>query len=110
MPRITPEEKKAKLREKLAAIEHQLQQADAQVKIAQKRQEIRKQILAGKVALIHMHRYPDDPWSKELAKLLELTIQGKDRLLFGLEYGMNPGVQGATDATGSEMVHSPPVR
>jgi hypothetical protein len=104
MPRINPEEKKAKLREKLAAIEHQLQQADAQVKIAQKKQEIRRQILTGKLALNEMAQHPFSSFSQKLLSLLDCAITGKDRALFP---GLDTRFHGANDATSSEMVHSP---
>ena len=102
MARSTPEEKKARLREQLAKIERELQQADAQVRVAQKQQEIRRQILAGRVAIRHMETYPEDAWSKRLTQMLSKTIQGKDRALFPLLESA-----GVTNVASSEMVHSP---
>ena len=104
MPRINPEEKKAKLKEKLARIEAELEQANAQARVAQKQQEIRAQILAGRIAVRHMEAFPNDPWSKKFSHMLDIVIHGKDRALFPV---LDSQSQGVTDVSGSEMVHSP---
>ena len=64
----------------------------------------RKELLAGRIAVRHMEAFPHDPWSKKFSHMLDIVIHGKDRALFPV---LDSQSQGATDVSGSEMVHSP---
>ena len=70
MPRISPDEKREKLLKERGKLDAQLRALDAQQKETQRKRDTRRKVIAGAIALEHLERNENDPFSVKLRELL----------------------------------------
>ena len=74
-----------KLKEKKAQIEAQIKKAQARERVQQRKDDARRKIIAGALALNHMEANPEDAFSQKLWRLLdEYVVKEKERSFFDL--------------------------
>jgi hypothetical protein len=74
-----------KLREKKSQIEARIKNIQSRERQLARKNDTRRKIIAGALALHHMEKNPDDPFSKKLLRLLdEYVTKPYERNLFGL--------------------------
>lgn len=89
MPRISPEEKLKKLKEKEAQLKAQFQKVSAQKKQDDRKIDTRRKVLAGAVVLKACET--DGGLKKQVWDLLEKNlVLNKDRVVFGLAQKPEP--------------------
>jgi hypothetical protein len=102
--KTTPQSRLEKLREKKAQIDAQIKNVEARERQQARKDETRRKIIAGALALHHMENNPDGPFSKTLLRLLdEYVIRSNERRLFGLSpLPDEAGQSHANDASGKK--------
>lgn len=84
MPRKTAEQQLAELEAKEAQLKARIQDVRSQVKAKERKQDTRRKIIAGALALEHADTDPE--WSSKLNRLLSRYVKrAEDRALFGLD-------------------------
>lgn len=88
--RKTLEEKRAAIKaandKKLAQIDNQIKAAKARERIAERKNDTRRKIITGALALEHAAKNPHSEFAKKIRSLIgEYTIDDKSRALFDLE-------------------------
>lgn len=74
-----------KLREKKSQIEARIKNIQSRERQQTRKNDTRRKIIAGALALYHMEKNPDDPFSRKLLRLLdEYVTKPYERNLFGL--------------------------
>lgn len=82
MPRISPDEKREKLLKERGKLDAQLRALDAQQKETQRKRDTRRKVIAGAIALEHLERNENDPFSVKLRELLHTYVDARSRDLF----------------------------
>lgn len=74
-----------KLQLKKAQLEAQIKSIQSREQQQSRKKETRRKIIAGALALHHLEKNPDDPFSQKLKRLLdEYVLKPYERELFGL--------------------------
>lgn len=82
MPRLKPHEKREALIKKRAELDAQLRAVEAQQRSTQRKQDTRRKVIAGAIALEQIERNPDGPFAVELRTLLGKYVEARSRDLF----------------------------
>ena len=82
MPRLKLPEKRVQLLEQKAKLDAQLRALDAKAKLTARKEDTRRKVIAGALALEHMEQHPHDPVSIKLRELLTLYVEPHSRRLF----------------------------
>jgi hypothetical protein len=82
MPRLSPDEKRARLVQKQNELVAQIQELDARERTKQRKRQTRGKIIAGALVLTHIEQHADDAFAKNLVKFLQKFVAAKDRDLF----------------------------
>ena len=80
--RKTSEQKLADLRKKRDQLTAKIQRETARVKSAERKQDTRRKIIAGAIALEHMDHDPQ--WQEKFRALLKQHVKPSDKELFDL--------------------------
>lgn len=85
MENSTPQSRLEKLRQQKAQIDAKIRGIEARQQQQTRKNETRKKIIAGALALHHLEKNPEDSFSKKLNSLLnEYVTKPYERSLFGL--------------------------
>lgn len=98
MGRLTPDEKRETLTKKKQALEAQLKALDARSKAQARKDDTRRKVIAGAVALEHMQRNPDDPLSVKLREIIARSVDARSRRLFSFLHGSQDSAAATTEA------------
>lgn len=82
MPRLPPSEKRKALMEQRAALDEQLRNIDKAEREQARKDETRRKIVAGAIALEHLEKNPNDPAAQKIKALLNEFVETRDRALF----------------------------
>jgi hypothetical protein len=82
MPRLSPDDKRARLVQKQNELVAQIQALDAREKTKQRKRDTRGKIIAGALFLTHIEQHADDGFAKHMVKFLHKYVPAKDRDLF----------------------------
>lgn len=82
MPRLKPTERRAQLLEQKAKLDAQLRTLDAKAKQIARKEDTRRKVIAGALALEHMEQHPHDPFALKLRELLTQYVEPHARRLF----------------------------
>ena len=82
MPRLKPTERRAQLLEQKAKLDAQLRTLDAKAKQIARKEDTRRKVIAGALALEHMEQHPHDPFAIKLRELLTRYVEPHARHLF----------------------------
>jgi hypothetical protein len=82
MPRLKLDAKRAQLIEQKAKLEAQLRALDAKKKLTTRKEDTRRKVIAGALALEHMEKNPTGPFAATLRELLGRYVEPRSRHLF----------------------------
>ena len=82
MPRLSIDEKRAALAKKRAELDAQLKAIDAKTKTQARKDDTRRKVVAGALALEHMARNPQDAFSATLREIIAKSVDERARRLF----------------------------
>lgn len=82
MPRLKLTEKRVQLLEQKAKLDAQLRALDSKAKQTARKEDTRRKVIAGALALEHMEQHPHDPFAIKLRELLTLYVEPHSRRLF----------------------------
>jgi hypothetical protein len=82
MPRISTTDKLTTLRQRQAEIANQLKLLEAREREQARKDDSRRKIIAGALALEHAEKNPDDAFSRQLFRLLDEYVAPRNRGLF----------------------------
>jgi large subunit ribosomal protein L7/L12 len=82
MPRLKLDAKRAQLIEQKAKLEAQLRTLDAKKKLTERKEDTRRKVIAGALALEHMEQNPNDPFAVAMRELLTHFVEPRARHLF----------------------------
>jgi hypothetical protein len=82
MPRLVVSEKKADLLKKRQQIEAQLKDLKARERETSRKEDTRRKVIAGAIALEHLERNDSTPWTQEFCALLDKYVDARARYLF----------------------------
>lgn len=83
MPRKAPKDKLADLKERQAQIAAQIKLLDAREKEQARKNDTRRKVIAGALALEHAQKNPDSAFAGQLSRLLdEYVTRPAERALF----------------------------
>lgn len=86
MARVKTTEKIDGVRKQMDQLANQLKALEDRHREDIRKDDFRRKVLAGGMALEYREKYPDDPFSNKLNVLIAEHVKGqKDRALFGLE-------------------------
>ncbi|MEL6362429.1 MAG: mobilization protein C [Pseudomonadota bacterium] len=75
-----------KLKAKKAQIDAQLKAAQARERTQKRKDDTRRKIIAGALALEHAERNPDSEFTRTMLRLIQSSVKAdKDRMLFDLD-------------------------
>ena len=80
-PRVDPDKLKT-LEQRLAKVRRDLQTARAAQKTQARRDDARRKIIAGALALEHFEKNPDTEFGKTMFRLIDEYARAEDRTLF----------------------------
>ncbi|OYV24712.1 MAG: hypothetical protein B7W99_00870 [Rhodospirillales bacterium 20-58-10] len=82
MPRQKPTDRIEALRQKRAQLDAQLKAAEARATEQARKEDTRRKVIAGALALEHMSKNPNSEFAKIMGKLLDEYVRTNDRYLF----------------------------
>ena len=82
MPKLSFAEKKKRIEEKQAKLAGQLKKIESAENQKARRDDTRRKVIAGAIALYDMQMRPDDPFAKRLRELLNNHVAEEARPLF----------------------------
>ena len=82
MARLNASDRKAALAAKLKQLEAQMRDLDAREKAAARKDDTRRKVIAGAIALEHFEKHAGAAWAREFAGLLAKQVLPRDRHLF----------------------------
>ena len=109
MARINNTDKLAKLQEQMAKLAAQARDLQAREKDKERKNDTRRKVIAGALALEHLEKNPGGHFATQLVALLnEYVTRSADRALFPVLADMvSPADNGAKGTTGSEKSEAP---
>ena len=82
MPRLTTTDKMTVLRKRQEEIQNQLKLLEAREKEQARKDDSRRKIIAGALALEHMTKNPESEFGRQMTRLLDEYVETRNRSLF----------------------------
>lgn len=90
MARLNASDRKAALEVKRAQLDAQLKALEAREKETARKEDTRRKVVAGAIALEHLEKHAKTGWAKEFRDLLDKFVEPRNRHLFAFLATVEP--------------------